>query len=79
MPEIDLPPDEYRRREDGRWRHRDNPRFAMGMFLVATAVLAYIWLRRDELGARPDLLFGVTAMFAFGAGAQFAIWLKDRR
>jgi succinate-acetate transporter protein len=75
--QVDLKPTEYRKKNprSGRWQFRDNPRLCFAMMIVALGMLAWFFAGRDEMSR--EVLFGVTALFAFGAGGMFALWLKD--
>jgi hypothetical protein len=68
---LDLEPHEYR--DKGRKLSWGDPRHK-GLFWVylvgAAAILGFIFLTRDE--GSTATLFGVTALFAFGAGIMFA-------
>jgi len=78
MPQIDLGPDDYRKRDPrtGRWQIPDDPKLARNYFFVIVAVLAFIFWNRTAVSSAS--LFGVTALFSWGAGIMFALWLKDR-
>lgn len=72
MPDIDLEP----RKKRLPLSHPDDTRLPMIMFFVMLAALGLIfWYRAD---ANAEMLFLGTAVFAFVAGLQFAMWVKDR-
>lgn len=78
MPEIDLGPNSYRKRDSrsGRWLMPDDRIGSRNYFFVLLVVLGFIFWNRDSFGS--DVLFGISVMFAFCAGIMLAIWLKDR-
>lgn len=78
MPDIDLGPNDYKIRDPktGRWHLPDDPKLARNYLVVLVGVMAFIFITRDGYGT--DVLFGVSAMFAFCAGIMFAVWLKNR-
>jgi hypothetical protein len=77
MPDLDLGPNDYKIRDpkSGRWRLPDDPKLARNYLVVLIAVLAFVFVYRQEMTA--DILFGVAAMFAFCAGIMLAVWLKN--
>ena len=81
MPELDLPPGDYRERKPKGWRwklpwsHDDDVKLPMVMFFVVAAILVATFIYRDELTS--GTLFGVSAMFAFAGGIMFMLWKRD--
>lgn len=77
MKQIDQDPRHYRVKNPrtGRWQFRDNPRLCFVMMLVALGMLGWFFTGRHEMSR--EILFGVAAVFGFGAGGMFALWLKD--
>lgn len=78
MRDIDLGPNDYKIRDPrtGRWHLPDDPKLARNMLAVTIVVLVAIYATRDA-GSR-ESLFGITALFSFGAGIMFALWQKNR-
>lgn len=78
MPDIDLGPNDYRKRdlETGRLRAPDDPKLARNMLAISVAVLLFIFCNRGQFSA--GTLFGVSALFAFCAGIMLALWQKNR-
>lgn len=81
LPELDLPPGDYRERKPKGWRwklpwsHDDDVKLPMVVLFVAVAILVAIFVTRNE-GSR-ETLFGVTALFSFVAGIMFMLWQRD--
>lgn len=77
MPDLDLGPNDYRvrRARRHRWPSLDT-KTRLAALAIAIVCLGYIFARRDELASAS--LFGVTALFAFGAGMVLAVMLGDR-
>jgi len=81
VPELDLPPGDYRERKPKGWRwklpwsHDDDVKLPMVMFFVVAAILVATFIYRDELTS--GTLFGVSAMFAFAGGIMFMLWKRD--
>lgn len=81
MPDLDLPPGDYRERKPKGWRwklpwsHDDDVKLPMVMFFVVAAILVATFIYRDELTS--GTLFGVSAMFAFAGGIMFMLWKRD--
>lgn len=77
MPDIDLGPDKYARRDPrtGKMVREISPRRAFWFMVVAIVILGFVfWTRND--GSR-ESLFGITALFAAVAGVFFANWLRN--
>ena len=81
LPELDLPPGDYRERKPKGWRwrlpwsHDDDVKLPMVAFFVVAGILATIFVYRNELTS--GVLFGVSAMFAFAGGIMFMLWQRD--
>lgn len=77
MPDLNLEPHEYAHRDPrtGKMVRDFSPRWARNWLIVAVSILGFIYWHRAEV--TPDILFGVTAGFAFCAGIFFANWLKN--
>lgn len=76
MKQLDLGPDDYRKRgNDGRWHLPDDPKLARLMFFAMLAVLVFIFLNRDVVSSAA-LFVGAAIPAAIG-GIMFAIWLKN--
>jgi hypothetical protein len=77
MPDLDLEPHEYAKRDphSGRMVRAPSKRFARNLTIISALILAFVFWHRNEV--EPWTLFGVTAMFAFFAGIFAANWLKD--
>lgn len=77
MQQIDLEPKEHRFYDEKtrRWQTRIGRKFARNYAFFTLAVLAFIGWHRTEL--TPGVLFGLTFIFALGAGVMLANWLYD--
>lgn len=81
MPELDLPPGDYRERKPKGWRwklpwsHDDDVKLPMVMFFLMAAILGAIFVCREALTS--GTLFGVSAMFGAVAGGMLMLWLRD--
>lgn len=71
MPDINLSPDKYRVRDNGRWRVRDDWRWNLGGFIVVVLALAYIATRSGEV-TNPVLL----VVFCGGIGVAGGLLLS---
>lgn len=79
MPHIDLEPGDYDERKPKGWRwrlpwsHPQDTKLPMVMFFIALGFVVYFFANLPT-----GTSFGVSAgiaVFAFGAGAQFILWL----
>ncbi|HWA17730.1 MAG TPA: hypothetical protein VG757_01925 [Devosia sp.] len=77
MKEVDIGPDEYRKQDrHGRWVTPTDPKALVIGILLGAIALGYIFWHRDELAARPDILFGVVTMFSFFTGMIVAFLIR---
>lgn len=80
MPDLDLPPGNYRERKPRGWRwrlplaHEDDARTPFVMFVLAVAFLVYLLLRPDAEPFRWTLAGGWA--LGFGAGCMFILWTR---
>jgi len=81
MPDLDLPPGDYRERKPRGWRwklpwsHPEDTKLPMVGFFVAAAFVAYFVVNRSA-----GVPFGEVAgaaTFAFFAGGCLVLWLRD--
>ena len=79
MPDIDLGPNDYRKRDPktGKWVNPMDRKMAIAGAIGCAAILAFIYWTRDE-GSRASL-FGAAVLFAFAGGLLFASWLTERQ
>lgn len=81
MPDMDLPPGDYRERKPKGWRwrlpwsHPEDTKLPMVGFFVAAAFLAYFFINLPA-GTDSGVVAGVTT-FAAVAGAMLVLWLRD--
>jgi hypothetical protein len=81
MPDIDLPPGDYRERKPAGWRwrlpwsHPEDNKLHAAMLAVMLFGLGYVFLGRDQLTS--DILFGITAVLAAVAGIMFGHIARD--
>jgi hypothetical protein len=80
LPELDLPPGDYRERKPRGWRwklhpdHDDDNWTPLVMFFVAVGAVAFILLNLPPGTSMP--IVGAAAMFGAGAGAMFMLWTR---
>lgn len=81
MPELDLPPGDYRERKPKGWRwklpwsHAEDTKLPMVGFFVCLGFIVMFYLRRDE--ASVDMVMLGSGIFAFFAGGCMVLWLRD--
>jgi hypothetical protein len=81
LPELDLPPGDYRERKPKGWRwrlpwsHPEDTKLPMVGFFVCVGFIAMFYIRRSE--ASVDMAMLGTGLFAFFAGGCMVLWLRD--
>ena len=79
LPELDLPPGDYRERKPKGWRwklpigHEDDVKLPFAMFFAVGGFLVYLVLSLD-----PELqpIVGGAAVGGFGVGTMFMLWTR---
>jgi hypothetical protein len=81
MPDLDLPPGDYRERKPKGWRwklpwsHNEDPKLSLVVFLAMAGWLVWVFTVRFELS--PHWLFGGAAAGAFLAGWMLRSVFRD--
>jgi hypothetical protein len=81
MPDLDLPPGDYRERKPKGWRwklpwsHPEDSKIPLVGLLVALGWLVFIFINRNDL--TPGTLYGGVAMFGAIAGCLFAVAFRE--